>query len=74
MGENFEIKRLQNALNTVASFVRLKREKQAIEALSDLSLMLRKVLEHKNNRDVKIRYEMAFIKGYLAIQQLRFVN
>lgn len=65
---------LFNALNTVASLVRLKREKQAIQALSDLSFMLRKVLENKNNRDVKIRDEVAFIKRYLAIQYMRFAD
>jgi sensor histidine kinase YesM len=65
---------LFNALNTVASLVRLKREKQAIQALSDLSFMLRKVLENKNNRDVKIRDEVAFIKRYLAIQHMRFAD
>lgn len=65
---------LFNALNTVASLVRLKREKQAIQALSDLSFMLRKILENKNNRDVKIYDEVAFIKRYLAIQHMRFTD
>lgn len=63
---------LFNALNTVASLVRLKREKDAVSALSELSLMRRKILENKNHKDVKIRDEVAFINSYLAIQKMRF--
>lgn len=63
---------LFNALNTVASLVRLKREKDAVNALSELSHMLRKILETKNESDIKIRDEIAFIGSYLAIQKLRF--
>ena len=63
---------LFNALNTIASLVRLKREKDAVSALSELSLMLRKILENKNHKDVKIRDEIAFINSYLAIQKMRF--
>jgi LytS/YehU family sensor histidine kinase len=65
---------LFNTLNTVASLVGFEPEKQAIETLSDRSFMLRKVLEHQNNRDVKIRDEVALNKRYLAIQYLRFVD
>ncbi|MCC2617888.1 histidine kinase [Aestuariibacter halophilus] len=65
---------LFNALNTVASLVRLKREKEAVRALSELSNMLRKILEHKNSTDVKLRDEVAFIDSYLAIQKLRFTE
>lgn len=63
---------LFNALNTIASLVRLKREKDAVSALSELSLMLRKILENKNHTDVRIRDEIAFINSYLAIQKMRF--
>ncbi|GAB5379900.1 MAG: hypothetical protein Alis3KO_14420 [Aliiglaciecola sp.] len=65
---------LFNALNTIASLVRLKREKDAVSALSELSLMLRKILENKNHNDIKIRDEIAFINSYLAIQKMRFAD
>jgi LytS/YehU family sensor histidine kinase len=65
---------LFNALNTVASLVRLKREKDAVFALSELSLMLRKILEHKNHSDVKVKDEIAFINSYLVIQKMRFAD
>lgn len=63
---------LFNALNTIASLVRLKREKDAVSALSELSLMLRKILENKNHGDIKVKDEIAFINSYLAIQKMRF--
>ncbi|WJG08987.1 histidine kinase [Aliiglaciecola sp. LCG003] len=63
---------LFNALNTIASLVRLKREKDAVTALSELSLMLRKILENKNHNNIKVRDEIAFINSYLAIQKMRF--
>lgn len=65
---------LFNALNTVASLVRLKREKEAITALSELSHMLRKILENKNNADIKVKDEIAFISSYLSIQKMRFAE
>lgn len=63
---------LFNALNTIASLVRLKREKEAVCALSELSVMLRKILETKNHDDIKIKDEISFINSYLAIQKMRF--
>ncbi|GAC16953.1 sensor histidine kinase [Aliiglaciecola lipolytica] len=65
---------LFNALNTIASLVRLKREKDAVTALSELSVMLRKILETKNHDDIKVKDEIAFIKSYLAIQKMRFAD
>lgn len=63
---------LFNTLNTIASLVRLKREKEAVTALSELSQMLRRILENKNNDDVKVKEEISFIKSYLLIQKMRF--
>lgn len=63
---------LFNALNTIASLVRLKHEKEAVKALSSLSQMLRTILDNKNNQDVKIKDEIAFVESYLTIQKMRF--
>jgi len=65
---------LFNVLNTIASLVRLKREKDAVYALSELSMMLRKILETNNESSVKIKDEVAFINSYLAIQKIRFLD
>jgi hypothetical protein len=63
---------LFNALNTVASLVRLKREGEAVKALAELSKMLRKILENKDNSDVRVKDEVNFINSYLSIQRMRF--
>ncbi|MBF7074511.1 histidine kinase [Glaciecola sp. MH2013] len=63
---------LFNTLNTIASLVRLKREKDAVSALAELSMMLRKILENKNDSDIRIKDEISFINSYLTIQKMRF--
>ncbi|MBU3004897.1 sensor histidine kinase [Paraglaciecola arctica] len=63
---------LFNALNTAVSLIRLKRDEEAVQALAELSSMLRKILEHKHNTNSKVKEEIAFIKNYLCIQQMRF--
>lgn len=65
---------LFNALNTAVSLIRLKRDNEAVQALTELSSMLRKILEQKDNDDSKIKDELTFIKNYLAIQKMRFSN
>lgn len=63
---------LFNSLNTIASLVRLKREKEAVKALSSLSMMLRTILDNKSHDEVKVKDEITFIKSYLTIQKMRF--
>ncbi|WP_448565471.1 sensor histidine kinase [Thalassotalea ganghwensis] len=63
---------LFNTLNTISSLVRLDERNTAIKAISELSKMLRKVLENRNNQVISLKDEMEFIESYLAIQQLRF--
>ena len=65
---------LFNALNTVASLVRLQREDDAIKSLASLSNMLRTILDNKSNKEVRIRDEVEFIKSYLDIQKMRFAE
>jgi sensor histidine kinase YesM len=63
-----------NALNTVVSLIKLKRENEAVKALTEISSMLRKILENNNNDDVAIKDEIRFINSYLAIQHMRFAD
>ena len=65
---------LFNTLNTISSLIRLDDKTNAIKALSELSLMLRKVLENNNNQLITLRQEMEFINSYLTIQKMRFAN
>ncbi len=65
---------LFNTLNTVSSLVRLDEKDKAINALSELSTMLRMSLDTKQDEIITLRQEMQFIHSYLAIQKLRFAE
>ncbi|WP_100644447.1 sensor histidine kinase [Alteromonas facilis] len=65
---------LFNTLNTISSLVRLNEQDKAIEALSELSTMLRMSLDTKQDEIISLRQEMQFIDSYLAIQKLRFAD
>lgn len=62
---------LFNTLNTITSLIRLEKSDSAITALSELGLMLRRVLENQNNQMVTVRQEMEFIHSFLTIQKMR---
>lgn len=63
---------LFNTLNSVAGLIRLDEKQKAVKALSELSLMLRKVLENQNNQLIPLQQEIDFIQSYLTIQKMRF--
>ena len=63
---------LFNTLNTISSLIRLNNKTKAVKALSELSLMLRKVLENRDNQFITLNEELAFINSYLTIQKMRF--
>lgn len=63
---------LFNALNTISSLVRLQHQQEAVVALSSLSVMLRSILGHKGDKNIKVKDEIVFIENYLALQKLRF--
>lgn len=65
---------LFNTLNTIASLIRLDRKSLAVSALTELSSMLRKVLEQQASPLTTVEQEIDFINSYLAIQQMRFEN
>lgn len=63
---------LFNTLNSIASLIRQESKNKALTALSELSLMLRKVLENQNSQMVPLAQELEFSRSYLAIQKMRF--
>lgn len=63
---------LFNVLNGVSGLIRSNRNEEATDALSDLSSMLRTILENRNEDMVSIKNEVAFIECYLALQGMRF--
>lgn len=63
---------LFNTLNTIASLIRLDNKNKAIKALTELSYMLRKVLENQRKQFTPLIEEIEFIQSYLVIQKIRF--
>lgn len=62
---------LFNALNTISGLMRMQANDKATLALSELSYMLRSVLEKKDNL-VELREEIKFVEKYIFFQTLRF--
>ncbi len=63
---------LFNALNTIASLVRLGRGDQATDALGKLGRLLRGMLEICESPVVAWDWERTFTEHYVALQELRF--
>jgi len=63
---------LFNVLNGISGLVRVGRSDEATDALSDLSSMLRTILENRDQEMVTVKSELEFIELYLALQKLRF--
>jgi len=63
---------LFNTLNTVASLVRQDQKPMAVEMLSDLSNLLRTTLLKKDQQQLSLEEEIAFLKNYLILEKKRF--
>ncbi len=63
---------LFNALNSIASLVRLGRDEAAVEALNQLGALLRGVLEVGHRQVMPWQWEREFTRMYVALQRLRF--
>jgi signal transduction histidine kinase len=63
---------LFNTLNSIAGLVRDNKNQAAVSMLVGLSDLLRHTLDHAARQEVELREELAFIKLYLSIQEMRF--
>jgi hypothetical protein len=63
---------LFNTLNSISSLVRLQRNAAAIEAVGQLSQLLRYVLDVGQRQVMPLSWELEFTQLYLRLQQLRF--
>jgi hypothetical protein len=63
---------LFNALNTIASLIRVERPDLATAALAKLSELLRYVVEASRQERVPLAWELDFVTNYLELQQMRF--
>lgn len=63
---------LFNVLNGISGLIRTQRNDEATDSLSDLSAMLRTILENRDQDMVSVKNEVEFIELYLALQSMRF--
>ena len=65
---------LFNSLNTVSSMVRASEAQKANVMLARLSEFLREVLAEKNTQVIPIVEELNYVKKYLEVEKLRFLD
>jgi hypothetical protein len=63
---------LFNTLNTIAVFVREKKNDDAVNLIARLSSLLRMSLDRTRTHEVTVRQEMDFLERYIDIQKARF--
>ncbi|HTE47347.1 MAG TPA: histidine kinase [Gemmatimonadaceae bacterium] len=63
---------LFNTLNTVSMLVRTNDGPGAVRMLAGLGDLLRQMLDDNAAHEIPLREELAFLEGYLAIEQTRF--
>ena len=63
---------LFNTLNSIAGLIRAEDKQSALVAMSQLSMMLRKVLENQSSQMIPLSQELEFTESYFAIQKTRF--
>lgn len=65
---------LFNALNSIASLVRLQRNESAVDALNQLGNLLRGILEMGQRQVMPWQWEYEFTSMYVALQKLRYAD
>lgn len=63
---------LFNTLNTVVALVQSEQPTTAVRVLTNLSDILRRVLEQAPAQEIPLRDELDFVHAYLAIERTRF--
>lgn len=61
-----------NSMNTIAMMVRANRNKEAVNAISGLSDLLRKSLLFENRHLISLKEELQLVQQYLDIEAIRF--
>lgn len=63
---------LFNVLNGIVALVRTDRKSTALKSLSNLSVLLRGILEQPDSSFCQIKDELALVNVYMQMQQLRY--
>ncbi|NYF90376.1 histidine kinase [Tunturiibacter empetritectus] len=65
---------LFNTLNAITTLVELGRQREAVEMLSHLNVILKSTLKRTTPEKVPLSQELEMIDNYLAIEQIRFAD
>ena len=65
---------LFNALNSLASLIESKSNRDAYEVVERLAALLRVAFDYSRDRVVTLREELEFLDAYLAIEKIRFAD
>jgi two-component sensor histidine kinase len=65
---------LFNTLNAISGLVRENRNDAAVDMIVGLSEFLRRVVENSDRQQVSLSEELEFVKKYLDIQKMRFID
>lgn len=63
-----------NSLNAITGLIREERGNDAIAVIAALGDLLRRVTDHSDRQYVVLEEEIAFLRKYLEIQQMRFAE
>ncbi|MBI2511261.1 MAG: histidine kinase [Opitutae bacterium] len=62
---------LFNAHNAIAALIREHENDKAVEAIAQLSALLRQLMEHAGKPEIELWRELDYAQAYLAIEKLR---
>jgi hypothetical protein len=65
---------LSNSFTSLQYLINTNKTEQADEYLSDLSRLLRKILDSSRSNEVSLRQEIELIKLYIQLEKIRFEN
>lgn len=63
---------LFNSLNAIAALMREGESARAVEALAQLSTLLRQLMNHAGRPELELRREFDYAQCYLSVEQVRF--
>lgn len=62
---------LFNAHNAIAALIRERENDKAVEAITQLSALLRQLMEHAGKPEIELWRELDYAQAYLSIEKLR---
>lgn len=61
-----------NAMAAIQNLILKEKKQEALQSISDFSMILRKTLDHSDFMYISLKEEIDFIQSYLDVEKLRF--